>query len=130
MHLYLKSWQLGNIPYCYNREYYLNKLNLNFNLNKLSLNKLIFIFHLMAFFFSWEVQKIATINTILWWKLIAKYSYIGYSHIGEIIVYFRSIINAYSLLSYEWWVPLIKFMVEFIIHVRRGSMHLWYSKSI
>ena len=43
---------------------------------------------------------------------------------GEIIVYSRSTINAYSLLSYEWWVPLIKFMVGPIIHVRGGSMHL------
>ena len=35
----------------------------------------------------------------------------------EIIVYFRSIINAYSLISHEWWVPLIKFMVGLTIHV-------------
>jgi len=26
-------------------------------------------------------------------------------------VYSQSTINAYSLLSHEWWVPLIKFMV-------------------
>ena len=31
---------------------------------------------------------------------------------GEIIVYSRSTINAYSLLSHKWWVPLIKFMVR------------------
>ena len=36
----------------------------------------------------------------------------------EIIVYSRSTINACSLLSHEWWVPLIKFMVGPIIHVR------------
>ena len=36
----------------------------------------------------------------------------------EIIVYSRSTINAYSLLSHEWWVPLIKFMVGPTIHVR------------
>ena len=38
----------------------------------------------------------------------------------EIIVYSRSTINAYSLLSHEWWVPLIKFMVGPTIHVREG----------
>ena len=42
----------------------------------------------------------------------------------EIIVYSRSIINAYSLLSHEWWVPLIKFIVGPTIHVRGGSTHL------
>ena len=36
----------------------------------------------------------------------------------EIIVYSRSTINVCSLLSHEWWVPLIKFMVGPIIHVR------------
>ena len=35
----------------------------------------------------------------------------------EIIVYSQSTINAYYLLSHEWWVPLIKFMVGPIIHV-------------
>ena len=45
----------------------------------------------------------------------------------EIIVYSRSTINAYSLLSHEWWVPLIKFIVGPTIHMRRGSAHLWYS---
>ena len=43
---------------------------------------------------------------------------------GEIIVYSRSTINAYSLLSHEWWVPLIKFMMEPTIHVRGENMHL------
>ena len=47
----------------------------------------------------------------------------------EIIVYSRSTINACSLLSHEWWVPLIKFMVGSIIHVRGGGTHLWYSGS-
>ena len=32
----------------------------------------------------------------------------------------QSIINAYSLLSHEWWVPLIKFMVGPSIYVREG----------
>ena len=45
----------------------------------------------------------------------------------EIIVYSRSTINAYSFLSHEWWVLLIKFMVGPTIHVRGGSTHLWYS---
>ena len=31
---------------------------------------------------------------------------------GEIIVYSRSTINTYSLLSHEWWVSLTKFMVN------------------
>ena len=44
----------------------------------------------------------------------------------EIIVYSRSIINAYSFLSHEWWVPLIKFMVGPTIYVRGESTHLWY----
>ena len=48
---------------------------------------------------------------------------------GEIIVYFRNTINACSLLSHEWWVLLIKFMVEPTIHVREESTHLWYSGS-
>ena len=52
-----------------------------------------------------------------------------YIEIEEIVVYSRSIINAYSLLSHEWWVPLINFIVRLIIHVRGGSMHLWYSGS-
>ena len=33
-------------------------------------------------------------------------------------------INAYSLLSHEWWVPLIKFIVGPTIYVREGSIHL------
>ena len=45
----------------------------------------------------------------------------------KIIVYFWSIINAYSLLSHKWWVSLIKFIVGPTIHVREGSIHLWYS---
>ena len=40
------------------------------------------------------------------------------SHERKIIVYFRSIINAYSSLSHEWLVPLIKFMVGPTIYVR------------
>ena len=47
----------------------------------------------------------------------------------EIIVYSRNTINACSLLSHEWWVPLIKFMVGPTIYVRGGSKHLWYSRS-
>ena len=46
---------------------------------------------------------------------------------GEIIVYSQSTINACSFLSHEWWVPLIKFMVEPTIHVRRENTYLWYS---
>ena len=50
--------------------------------------------------------------------------------IEEIIVYFQSIINAYSLLLHEWWVTLIKFMVDpLTIHVKGGSTHLLYSES-
>ena len=44
----------------------------------------------------------------------------GHSNPGEIIVHSRSIINAYSLLSHEWWIPLIKFMVGPTIYVRGG----------
>ena len=47
----------------------------------------------------------------------------------EIIVYSRSTINVCSLLSHEWWTPLIKFMVGPTIHVRGMSTHLWYSGS-
>ena len=47
----------------------------------------------------------------------------------KIIIYSQSTINAYSLLSHEWWVPLIKFMVGPIIHVREGTTYLWYSGS-
>ena len=46
------------------------------------------------------------------------------SLIREIIVYSPSTINAYSLLSHEWWVSLIKFMVGPTIYVREGSTHL------
>ena len=42
----------------------------------------------------------------------------------EIIAYSWSTINAYSLLSYEWWVPLIKFMVGHTIHIREENTHL------
>ena len=59
---------------------------------------------------------------------IIKYSCI-YFFCREIIVYSQNTINAYFLLSNEWWVPVIKFMVGPIIHVRGGTMHLWYSKS-
>ena len=52
-----------------------------------------------------------------------------YLLLREIIVYFRSIINVYSLLSYEWWVPLIKFMMKPTIHVRGRSTYLWYSRN-
>ena len=43
---------------------------------------------------------------------------------GEIIVYSRNTINVYSLLSHEWCVLLIKFMVGPTIHVRGESTHL------
>ena len=39
----------------------------------------------------------------------------------EIIVYSWNTINACSLLSREWWAPLIKFMMGPIIHVRVKS---------
>ena len=39
-------------------------------------------------------------------------------HIRKIIVYSQSTINTYSLLSYKWWVLLVKFMVEPTIHIR------------
>ena len=42
----------------------------------------------------------------------------------KIIVYSQSIINAYSLLSHEWWTPLIKFMMGPTIYVREGSTYL------
>ena len=51
------------------------------------------------------------------------------SFLREIIVYSQSTINVCSLISHEWWVPLIKFMVGPTIHVRGGSTHLWYSGS-
>ena len=65
-------------------------------------------------------QQIACAHMTLTWN--------SHSH-GEIIVYSRSTINAYSLLSHEWCVPLIKFMVGPTIYVRGGSTHLWYSGS-
>ena len=49
--------------------------------------------------------------------------------VQEIIVYFRSTINAYFLFSHEWWVPLIKFMMGPLIYVRGGNTHLLYSES-
>ena len=48
----------------------------------------------------------------------------------KIIKYSQNTINAYSILSHEWWVLLIKFMVRLTIHVRGGSTHLWYFESI
>ena len=33
-------------------------------------------------------------------------------------MYFRNIINVYSLFLHEWWISLIKFMVGSTIHVR------------
>ena len=51
------------------------------------------------------------------------------SDLGEIFVYSRSIINAYSLLSHKWWVPLINFMVGLTIHVREWTTYLWYFES-
>jgi hypothetical protein len=46
---------------------------------------------------------------------------------GVIKEYFGSTLNAYSLLSHKWWVPIIKFMVEPTTYVRRRSTHLMYS---
>ena len=60
--------------------------------------------------------------------LFQKIQHSYYIH-WEIIVYSRNTINTYFLFSYEWWVPLIKFMVGLTIHVRRGSTYLWYSVS-
>ena len=60
-------------------------------------------------FRTWKV--LGNVNGCYWFK-------------GEIIVYSRSTINAYSLISHEWWVPLIKFIVEPTIHVRGESIHL------
>ena len=56
-------------------------------------------------------------------------TFIVHSKYREIIVYSRSTINACYLLSHEWWVLLIKFMVEPTIHVRGENTHLWYSES-
>ena len=39
--------------------------------------------------------------------------------------YFRSTMNEYSLISHEWWVSLIKFIVRPTIHVRGGITHLF-----
>ena len=43
---------------------------------------------------------------------------------GEIIMYFQSTINVYSLILHEWWVALIKFMVGPTIHVR-GELRIY-----
>ena len=43
----------------------------------------------------------------------------------EIIVYFQSTINTYSLLSHEWRVLLIKLIVGPTIHVREWSIHIY-----
>ena len=48
----------------------------------------------------------------------------------EIIVYSWNIINAYSLISHEWWISLIKFMMKFAIHIREWSRYLWYLGSV
>jgi len=66
--------------------------------------------------------------------LINQYSFVKLRRLSnyfqrEIIVYSRSTRNAYSLLLHEWWVLLIKFMVEPIIYVRGKSTHLWYSEN-
>ena len=67
-----------------------------------------------------------TILSVVWIKIngliVCK---IGCLH-REIIVYSRNTINTCSLLSHEWWVPLIKFMMGPTIHVRWESTHLWY----
>ena len=44
-----------------------------------------------------------------------------------IIQYSRNTIqlNAYSLISHEWRIPLIKFMVRLIIHVKRENTYLF-----
>ena len=46
-----------------------------------------------------------------------------------IILYSRSTLNAYSLLSQKLWVPLLKFMMGPTTSVREGSTHLMYSQS-
>ena len=86
---------------------------------------------LFFFFFGWEYHYYlsnATHTIIFLTKFtLDKLAVIIDSYIGKIIVYFRNTINAYSLLSHVWWVPLIKFMMRPIIHVRGGSIRLWYS---
>ena len=80
-----------------------------------SLFWIIFTIHLLIIWtLTWVLVPSATFPSSLW---------------REIIVYSGSTINAYSLLSHEWWVPLIKFMVGPTIHVRGRSTHLWYSES-
>ena len=66
---------------------------------------------------NFEVKGLLTYQITKIWKDIP---------LWKIIVYSWSIINAYSLLSHEWWVPLIKFMVGPTIHVGEESTHLWY----
>ena len=41
--------------------------------------------------------------------------------IGKIILYSWSTINAYSLISHEWWVLLIKFMMKPTIYMREEA---------
>ena len=62
-------------------------------------------------------------------KQVFSFSKINSIQTREIIVYSLSTINACSLLSHKWWIPLIKFMVGPTIYVRGGSTHLWYSGS-
>ena len=47
----------------------------------------------------------------------------------EIIMYFYSTINAYFHFSPEWWVILIKFMMEPTIHVG-GGLHIYGTPGI
>ena len=84
-------------------------------------------------FFSASSCSIHDINRVTYILWIFSYNYFNFVSLGpcwrEIIVYSRSTINACSLLSHEWWILLIKFMVGPTIHVRRGSTHLWFSGS-
>ena len=47
-----------------------------------------------------------------------------------IIEYSESTLNAYSLLSHKWWVPLITYMMGPTTYVREGNTYLMYSRNI
>ena len=62
-------------------------------------------------------------------QYIIKKKMIQYLLSGIIILYSKSTLNAYSLLSQKLWVPLIKFMMGPTTSVRGGSIHLIYFRS-
>ena len=70
------------------------------------------------------------LHELVWVGFFGLCHVLFFTSLWVIILYLKSILNAYSLLSHKLWVPLIKFMIGPTTSVRGESTHLMYSQSI